>query len=977
MIRFLQFAILVTIITLGSVQAQTPATGSDAKDAFEAARKLFDDGKWADALAALQKFETSYKFSEAVPQAIYLQGWCWFDLKRYQEALNVFERLLKAYPAAAIVPEATLKQAECYRELNNFAKAAELYRAFQSKYPKHAMLPQAMLGEAWMLYKQKNIAGAKTIIDNVRGKHRDDDAINLQALFLLGQIFSQEKNFDAARAVYKEIAGQRANPRASEGLFLAAETMFDAKNYADAIAYYDRVQSKPALLGQIQNDIDRLRAELPKRVAAGESPALIQSQIDSLRQLASQIQEQQDLRTSALFRIANCYQFLGKPEEASIVYRHFLMLYPDDTLAEKAHFGLIQTLTERKQLDKADAESKAFEKKYPKSALAMDALFLQAESLLGTEQYQDALKRYREFSTSSQNAQLKEIVEARIADCFSGLKQFEQARDAATAFIHSHPQSKLVPDALFRLGRSHFELSQKATDPKVARSNLAEAIKYYEQMRAQFSSSERLPEVAFQLGYLYSYLGGYDKDNAGKLTTPANFDKAIAAFKDFINRWPDNRLAAEALYQIARCQAALGRTDDAVAAYRQLVEKYPGNDLAPFAAYETANAYAAANKPAEMIAALRAYVQKFPNHARAGEALFAIGSQLENEKKTAEAVDEYHALIARAVAAGANLTDDLRNAAIAAQMRIAGIFEQRGDVPGAVAHCEKFLTQMARQPVAVRAMIGQIAALYRKAKMLPEAYAKLDQLAAQFQQNASVRIAVITSSVELALSEKDFPRAYAGALKLLADPEKDRLPATSHIAVGNALLKTERFAQARDAFQKVLTLYPNDARMASPASLGLGQAYLALNDPGQAEAAFNKMITDDPQNPARPEAELGLAKINEARGKTREAVDLYNKVMAAGRGDTAAEASLRLGNFFFGQKDAKTALAYYLRVALLAGGPMGEEAAFRAAECHEALGNVEAARSAYQSFIRRFPNSSQVPKAKEKLNALPAPKPQS
>jgi TolA-binding protein len=956
--------------------AQAPAAGGDAKDAFDAARKLFDDGKWAEALAAFQKFETSYKFSEAVPQAIYLQGWCWFSLKRYQQALDVFERLLKAYPTAAIVPEATLKQAECYRELNNFAKAAELYRAFQSKYPKHVMLPQAMLGEAWMLYKQKNIAGAKTIIDNVRSKYRDDAVVNLDALFLLGQVLNEEKNFDAARAVYKEIAAQRSSPRASEGLFLAAETMFDAKNYADAIAYYDRVQSKPALLGQIQNDIDRLRAELPKRVAAGESPALAQSQIDSLRQLAAQIEERPDLRASALFRIANCDQFLGKPEEASIVYRHFLMLYPNDPLAEKAQFGLIQTLTERKQLDKADAESKAFEKKYPKSALATDALFLQAESLLGTEQYQDALERYRKFSASTQNAQLKEIAEARIADCYYGLKQFEQARDAAAAFIHNHPQSKLVPDALFRLGRSHFELSRKATDVKLAQSNLAEAVKYYEQIRTQFTNSERLPEVTFQLGYLYSYLGGYDKDNAAKLTTPANFEKAIAAFQDFINRWPNNRLAAEAMYQIARCRAALGRTDDAVAAYRQLIEKYPDNDLAPFAAYETANVFAAANKPAEMIAALRAYVQKFPNHARVGDALFAIGSQLENEGKSAEAVDQYHALIARAVAAGANLTDDLRNAAIAAQLRIAGILEQRGDLPGAVADCEKFLAQMSGEPIAVRVIIGQIATMYRKAKMLPEAVAKLDQLSAQYQQNTAVRIAVITSSVELALSEKDYQRAYTAALKLLADPEKDRLPAPSYVAAGNALLKAEKFAQARDAFQKVRTLYPNDVRMAPLASLGLGQASLALNDLDQAEAAFNKMLADDPQSPVRPEAELGLAKINEARGKTREAADLYNKVMAAGRGDTASEASLRLGNFFFGQKDFKTALAYYLRVALLAGGPMGEEAAFHAAECHEALGNVEAARSAYQSFIRRFPNSSQVPKAKEKLSALPAPKPQ-
>ena len=50
-----------------------------------------------------------------------------------------------------------------------------------------------------------------------------------------------------------------------------------------------------------------------------------------------------------------------------------------------------------------------------------------------------------------------------------------------------------------------------------------------------------------------------------------------------------------------------------------------------------------------------------------------------------------------------------------------------------------------------------------------------------------------------------------------------------------------------------------------------------------------------------------------------------------------------------------------------------EEAAFRAAQCHEALGNVEQARSAYQAYLRRFPDGNFKMEARTLLAKLPAP----
>ncbi len=130
------FAALLAVACL-TPQAPAQEPESATGKAYREARTLYDNGRTAEALAAFQAFESQYRFSAAVPQAIYLQGWCWAGMQKYHEAINTFDRLRKGYPAASMIPDAILKEAECYRELNNYPAALELYHEFEAKYPNH------------------------------------------------------------------------------------------------------------------------------------------------------------------------------------------------------------------------------------------------------------------------------------------------------------------------------------------------------------------------------------------------------------------------------------------------------------------------------------------------------------------------------------------------------------------------------------------------------------------------------------------------------------------------------------------------------------------------------------------------------------------------------------------------------------------------------------------------------------------------
>lgn len=343
-----------------------------------------------------------------------------------------------------------------------------------------------------------------------------------------------------------------------------------------------------------------------------------------------------------------------------------------------------------------------------------------------------------------------------------------------------------------------------------------------------------IPEVTFQLGYLNACIADMENDPA---THRGHINKAVASFQEFANRWPDNPLAAEALYELGCNQYGIGRFDDAIGSFEKVIASFPNSTFAPLAAYEIANCYGAEGKGTEEAAQFRNFVARYPTHPRVGSALCRIASQLDDEGKTDEALTIYHDVIARAVSSPEG-SSDFRDAALVSEQRISAILGARGDAVGAVAGCEKLLAKFHDDPETVSSLIAQIADAYRGAKQFADAYARLDHLAAEYPQNDSVRVATVTSTIDLALDQHDIARAYDATLKLLADPKKDHLPSASYVAIGNALIKRDRFAEAREAYGKSLRMYPNDSATAPLAQLGLGEAALGLRQLVEAEQVF-------------------------------------------------------------------------------------------------------------------------------------------
>ncbi len=984
---------------------------SATQRAFKAAEDLFQAGQMTEALTALQNFEKTFGYSTLIPQVISYEGWCEFNLGQHKEAAANFERLIKNYPNSPIVPGAVLKLAESYRELKDIPKALATYHQFEKDYPDHELLPQAYLGEAWTLFKQwqagntkekrndpKLLEPAQQLVEGIARKYDNVIPVKLDALFLLGQIYNERGDFEKSRAVYDQIKSLRNNPRAAEALFLAGEAMYDAgramqdanrpaealKRFKDAIDYYQRVPSKASLLRTVQRQIDELSARIPREL---NNRAALQRGIQSLQQLAQQISSQPDLRPLALFRTANAYQFIGYADESVVVYRHFLRLYPDDKLAPQAQFGLSQALTQAGRSAEAKVELDKFKQKYPELKNMGEYVdFLVPKNEFDSGQYPPALDGFKKFVSQTKDAELKQTGQFYIGACYYALQRFAEARDAFAQFLKDYPAGALAPDALFRLGRANFEISQRTDDPKVKQASLMEAVRCFEEIRSKKLKPDLLPDVTFQLGYLYSFLADFDK---------SNLEKGVAAFQDYAAKWPDQPLTCEALFQSGELLLKMSKIDEAVTALKKVVAQFPDTNYGPSAAFEIGRAYAIAKRHDEMIAALHAYVEKYPTHARVNDALFAIAADLEGRNKIPEALAAYRQLVA-AAANAAELNDNFLNSAIAAEVKIVTILDGQDKFAEAVADCEQFIKQFQKSPAAIRSIVAQLASLYRNAKKIAEGKAELTKLAHDYAAVDDIRIATNTALLELILSQKDRQAAYAQALKLLADPQHDKLPGPSFLAIGNAFLMNNRYPEARENFAKALAQSADDPRVTCPALVGVSQAYLGLKLLDDAETAATRMIKDKEcatltstagAYPAAADASLVLAKVYEAKGRTKDALALYTAVMQQAKGDAAADAALSAGNFFLlQQKDPKTALPYFLRVTFMAGGSLAEEAAFRIGQCQELIFTAlpattdkekatraaayHAAVNSYKSYLSRYPDGKFATDAKTQISNL-------
>jgi len=128
--------------------------------------------------------------------------------------------------------------------------------------------------------------------------------------------------------------------------------------------------------------------------------------------------------------------------------------------------------------------------------------------------------------------------------------QYLRAIGKAQLLLEEYPDSGLVDDALFVIGKCHLRIGE-----------FTDALRSLDNLLANFPQSEFVEEAMYLKGRAHLGLG---EEQTG-----------LDWFARLREAFPEGRFAAEALFRLADAYVEEGRTSQAIEVYRQFLETYP------------------------------------------------------------------------------------------------------------------------------------------------------------------------------------------------------------------------------------------------------------------------------------------------------------------------------------------------------------------------------------------------------------------
>ncbi len=183
-----------------------------------------------------------------------------------------------------------------------------------------------------------------------------------------------------------------------------------------------------------------------------------------------------------------------------------------------------------------------------------------ADLLFRTEQYQQALDKYRNVQAQTKSDSLRTALEARIIVCYFRLNNLAEADKRATAFVRANPRAAREA-ATFEFERGMHHTRQGRPD---------QARKRFDLIVRDYPQDPLVPEALYWLGRLYEL--GEQPDSAGMV------------YDSLLRRYPDADIVPRVELSLGNVYYALERWDEAVRLYRRILDdRKRAPDLVQFA----------------------------------------------------------------------------------------------------------------------------------------------------------------------------------------------------------------------------------------------------------------------------------------------------------------------------------------------------------------------------------------------------------
>ena len=911
---------------VAAARAQAPAEGDLAK-AYAAGMAAFQSGDYARAAADLEALVARAEFAPQMEPIFYTIGSAYFNAADYKKAIAAFKNYQAKFPNGPRAAEAAFAIAQSNLLSKNFTDAASQFASFENdpKMRESALLFQATAqkdsgkGDQAIATLEKLTTGELKTKEGARG------------LMLLAQLYAQKAAGDKAvqtisrlhahaalvenvvelNAITVELGDQLYNKKA----FDAALVCYRAAYRRDQILRMqaDRIA---AMRKTIEDNIAAARAD-PSRVAQlGSTNNQLKADIARAQALLAEFEKLPDVTPAIYIRMARSFYETDRKWEAVVVYQELLDRFPQAAEREPSLFGIIVSLAEVNQPERAMARCQEYLREFKAGPNAetvgylLGAVALQANDARAAETY---------FGTMLET-QPKSPYREQVRYLLGNAKFMAGKHDEATAeykkYLSDYPKGQNVEDVVYRLALTALFSG-----------------KYEEAMTELSSYMQKYPQGAFVSDARYRL--------AVCKYAASLYDEVISDCKAWERDYANDQQLGEVLALLADSYAATDREEQAVPIYIQAYKTASTDEVMNYSLTAASKLLQKRGDWAKVSELFTEFLQEKPDHPGVVTALYWIGKAKAREGQ----VDEAKRITADTVSK--YIADPQRESVemLLTQLAQLCVKKKRPEPAPAVVEAAAATEPAAAPAVSVEPEVQQ------------DPGAELEQLLGESEkeQSPTSRARILYAKAELARLRRQPPDEEKNIARIAEISKPQDLSPVLLGRVGDLLLAKGKPDQARTFYQRLMDEFPKSESV-DYAYHGLGEIAFQKNDHARALRYFTDATEKAAAVQKLKDVTLGRGKTLLAMGQLQEAKKVFEQVAAVRewRGEATAFSVFSLGEIEARQGRWAEANAFFQRVYVGYQKflPWVAKAYMRSGESFEKLGKINEAANTYRELLR-------------------------
>ncbi len=429
-----------------------------------------------------------------------------YELGYQDVALNELQKFIQAYPQSTYNSEAKDLLVALLANTSNYQEALVLIE--QMKNPSstaRAAYPRILLARASELINDGHLAEAFELLTKAEKQPSNRDVLPF-VQFWKGEINYRTNKLDEAIRYYFDflkstVSSGEATPVHAK--YNLGYSFLKKENYTQAAGFFNEILSTPKVSSK-------------------------------------------PLEQDVYIRLADCYYMNREFKRAETMYNKAIEYsWPsaDHATFQKAMIAGINS--GRQKIDLLSSISK----KYPSSALRVDANMEIASTYLSDEQYREAITYLKNVVNDPHASSLKPSAHLRLGIAYFNLNNNTEALKQYSVLLEQYPNSVEAEAAL-----------ENARIIYVDEGRTSEYIQFARKLGKEVSTSQE-DELAYQEAEVQFNNG--------------NFNASVKKFEDYLAKFPNGKYSLEALYYKSEIYLSQKNWSKAVEGYEELANRVP------------------------------------------------------------------------------------------------------------------------------------------------------------------------------------------------------------------------------------------------------------------------------------------------------------------------------------------------------------------------------------------------------------------